>query len=790
MSKICLRKPVPALIAPLALLGASIAHASLEEIVVTANKRAQNVNDIGMSITALSAQTLSDQKLTTLEEITSSIPGLVFANSQQNTPIITLRGIGFNESSLGVYPATSLYVDEIPLPFPAMASHSAYDLERVEVLKGPQGVLFGQNSTGGAINFIAAKPTDQLTWGGEIGYGRFNRLETNAFISGPFSDNVGARLAVQNVSSDDWQKSMTGNGENGEEDYTAARMLLRFEPTDDSEINININGWRDASDPQALQFIAAVPRRFDAVPDYALRQVAEPFAREDARYADWTGTLSGDKEFIQSSIRGDVELTDKVTLTSLLAYSDYEQDQIQDGDGQSLETADFRTYGDIQSTFLEVRLDGDLNDALHWVIGANYENSHTTENQLQAFRDNTSSRPSNLLFNRVRSNLKQEIKSHALFANLDYDLTDALTAKIGARYTATKINADMCLHASPNGPGTPDLSAGTGSNGARLFNILGGLFGSVPFTPIQVDDCLTLNYDNVPGFPFLDTLDEDNVSWRAGFDYQFDQETLLYANISQGYKAGSYPSLSSSNFESFEPVSQESVMAYEIGFKKSLADARVQWNGAAFYYDYEDKQVRGKVQLPIFGTLDRLVNVPESTVRGVETDIVAMLSDNLTLTAAITYVDSEVDQYTGFTVFGDIMDFSGESLPYTPELTYNLDLDYRIPVSGGEVFMGLNLMSQSSADAVFNGDDLALNPANVSAGFQKSITENYLVVEDYTILGARLGYQSGDGHWQLMIWGKNLTDEYYYNSVVSTSESGARMAGRPRTFGVTLGYTY
>jgi len=229
-----------------------------------------------MSISAVSGQRLAEQKLTSLEEITSIVPGLVFATSQQNTPILTLRGVGFNESSLGVYPATSLYVDEIPLPFPVMAAHSAYDLERVEVLKGPQGVLFGQNSTGGAINFIAAKPTQELSYGGNFSYGRFNKIETNAFVSGGLTESTSARLSIQAVNADEWQKSVTRGDENGEESYAAARLQLRFEPTDTAEINLNINGWRDKSDPQAMQLIAVTPKNYEAAPANALRQAAIP----------------------------------------------------------------------------------------------------------------------------------------------------------------------------------------------------------------------------------------------------------------------------------------------------------------------------------------------------------------------------------------------------------------------------------------------------------------------------------------------------------------------------------
>lgn len=801
--------PSVAKLFPVSLLATSIlcsgyASAALEEIVVTANKRAESANDIGLSIAAVSGSKLKEQKLTSLEEITSVVPGLVFATSQQNTPILTLRGVGFNESSLGVYPATSLYVDEIPLPFPVMAAHSSYDLERVEVLKGPQGVLFGQNSTGGAVNFIAAKPTDEFSYGGDISYGRFKKIETNAFVSGRFNDLLSARLAVQNVRSDDWQQSVTSDQENGEESYTAGRLQLRLEPTDTATININLNGWRDKSDPQAMQFIAATPKRFDQAPGNAATQFGIPFAKEDNRSADWSAIdrPSGDKQFSQLSVRGDFELNDSMTMTALLAHSDYEQDQVQDGDGHHLVTAGFvQNKGEIQSTFAEIRLASNNDSGVRWVLGANYEDSSTEEDQLLQFSDNTTYRPQTFFISRTGSLLEQEIESYAVFGNVDYDFTEDLTLKLGARYTDTTIDADSCNYAAANAPGTIDSSGGSGSNVAAIFNFLGGLSGN-PFTPIGLDDCFTLNappLQGVPGIPFVSTLAEDNISWRVGLDYQFNDDTLLYANISQGYKAGSYPTLAANDYSQLQPVTEESVLSYEAGFKKSLADSRVQWNGAIFYYDYEDKQVRGKIQIPLFGPLDRLVNVPESTITGLETDVVAQLTDKLTLTAAITYVDSEVDKYTGFDVYGVERDLSGNDIPFTPEITYSLDLDYRTPLGDGTFFMGLNVVGQSDSDAVFDGDDLDISDApapgsspinGVDAGVHKSITEKYFVVESYATLGARIGYESDDGRWKAMLWGKNITDEYYYNSVVASSEGGARVAGKPRTFGITLGYTY
>ena len=168
-----------------------------------------------------------------------------------------LRGIGFNESSLGVYPAVSVYVDQVPLSFPVLASHSAYDLERIEVLKGPQGTLFGQNSTGGAINYIAAKPTKTFEAGGDMSFGRFNAIEGNGYISGPLSDSVRARLAVTGKNADGWQYSYTQpNEKNGKESYVAGRLTVDVDATDKIKLSFSANGWKDKSDPQAQQLIA------------------------------------------------------------------------------------------------------------------------------------------------------------------------------------------------------------------------------------------------------------------------------------------------------------------------------------------------------------------------------------------------------------------------------------------------------------------------------------------------------------------------------------------------------
>jgi iron complex outermembrane receptor protein len=165
------------------------------DIIVTAQKREQNINKVGLTITALGAGALEERNIQSAQDIAQAVPGLSYTESANNTPVYTLRGVGFYDTSLGSYPTTSVYLDQVPLPFPILTSLTAFDLERIEVLKGPQGTLFGQNSTGGAINYIAAKPTDTFSAGIEGSYGRFDGFRQRSLGRGPTRPHRRARRA-------------------------------------------------------------------------------------------------------------------------------------------------------------------------------------------------------------------------------------------------------------------------------------------------------------------------------------------------------------------------------------------------------------------------------------------------------------------------------------------------------------------------------------------------------------------------------------------------------------------
>jgi iron complex outermembrane recepter protein len=745
---------------------------ALEEIVVTANKREEKIDKVGLTITAISAQTLQEQHITSLQDVAAAVPGLSFSPTTTNTPIFTLRGIGYNGNSLGAYPAVTVYMDQAPLPFPVMTSHSAFDLQQIEVLKGPQGTLFGENSTGGAINYIAAKPTDHFEAGGDLSYGNFNSAEENLYVSGPLSSTVSARLAINAFNQDAWQQSYTGHGTNGEMSYQAGRLIVNWSPGNIVNFSLNLNGWIDKSQPQALQYVAMVPAEPATTQP---QQLTYPFPPANARAADWGPVRPrGDRDFYQGALRADINLPDNIVLTSLTTYDDFTQKQATDVDGTALAIEDLnKDDGYIHTLSQELRFAG-RGDAYRWVVGGNYETSTTFENEITNYLDDSEVNAGNLFINQSGNTVLQKMRNVAGFVNGEYDLSPQFTVRAGARYTDAKDNATICGYSPGDG------------RVATLFNFLGDLLGKVPFTPITPNDCYTLNQNFVPGEPFSSTLQQNNVSWKVGLDYHLDDTTLLYTNISRGYKAGSFPSLSAATFVQLQPVTQESVTSYEAGIKAAWWDHRVRFDAAAFYYDYKDKQIEGKEADPIFVILNILVNVPKSRVFGTEAQLTVEPVEGLTLTGSTTYLDSRIQDYTGINVLGEKENFAGESLPFTPLWSGRLDAEYRfhVPYANGAPFVGMTVGGQTSSTAVPGGNHIQI-PVTPDNRVYPGDTYPY-ELNPYATVDARVGYAAQSDTWKVWLWGKNILDKYYWTNVVTSNDATARFAGYPATYGITF----
>ena len=751
----------------------------LEEIVVTANKRQQSINDVGLTVTAMSGQAIQNRQITNPEEFAAIIPGLALAPSSHNTPVYTLRGVGYNADALAVYPAVSLYLDEAPLPFPVLGGRTLFDLERVEVLKGPQGTLFGQNSTGGAINYIAAKPTAEPEGNIEVGYGRFNEFTANGFVSGPISDRTGARLAFDYRDRDQWQRSYTRDDEIGGQEYVAARLILESSPTDRLSLSLSLNGSIDKSDPQAKQTITIIPSAAGAPTEDEANYPLIP--DNDARLADWSPDPypEGDRKMMQGSLRIDYDITDTVTLTSLSTYNRLDQDPVTDLDGGAPQFADNpKDEGEMRTFNQELRLSNASapGASLRWTLGANYDTAEIKEDQHIAYADNSLSNAANLFINISGIDSEADIENYAVFGNVEYDISEDLTLRAGARYTDTTNDTYICGYS----PGDGQV--------AELFTLLGEIFTGQRIE-LGPRDCYTLNDQLLPGEPFEFKLSEDNVSWKVGADYRLNMDTLLYVNVSEGYKAGSFPAITASVQSALIPATQESVLSYELGTKATLLDGRMQANAAVFYQEYEDKQIQGTLKDELFGLLQQLQNVPESRILGAETDVSWVPVDGLTLTGSVSYLDTEVEKFESTDIYGDDQDFSGDRLPFAPEWTVVLDVDYRAPLGPRgefELFMGFTYNHRTDADAYIGGSRIPLpDRADI-----RTLYERPFIIDGYTTVDARLGLQMLESGLTITAWGKNLFDEFYATNLVSNSDVVMRMVGQPRTYGVTVSYDF
>ena len=751
---------------------------TVEEIVVTAQKRVQSISDVGLTISAMGSETLERQGVKSLSDLAGQVPGLTYAPSDFGTPVFTLRGVGFYDNSIGGYPTTSVYVDEIPLTFPVYTTHANLDVERVEVLKGPQGTLFGQNSTGGAINYIAAQPTNTVSAGANTTFGRFDQGDVDGYISGPLTDTLRARLAVEHDFGGDWQHSYTRTDFLGAKDVTNARLLLDWRPTDDLKLLLNLNGWQDKSDPQAGQFIANFPQLSLGPNKSAVNPAVAnyPFAPKYSTAADWDPNHrpEADKRQYQAALRGDYDITENIVLTSITSYVEYRVNQALDQGATSVDLFEYDDAGSANSFSQELRVAGGEGSPFRWVGGGNYERSHTDEQTYQNYADST--------VYTVYGNsdgkdyAKQRMENYAGFANGEYVLFPNLTAKLGGRYTHSSVTARECTYDAGDGNTIPTY--------AGLYSFL---HPGVPFPATKIGDCETLLQNGQPGL-FVDTLTQSNISWRAGLDYKVTPDVLFYVNVAKGYKAGSFPAISAVTYRNYLPVAQESLLDYEGGFKTKFFNHKLQVDGAAFYYDYSNKQLLTKIPDPLVRTATALANIPKSQVKGAELEVTAVPIEGLHLSSGLTYLDATITNYVGINAATIEANFAGTPIPFTPKWQYVLSADYDIPPTGKiQPFIGASLTGRTDTTSIVGSAVGAI----IQPGYRSSVplADTYSL-PGYKVLDLRAGVEAADGTWRVMAWAKNVANTYYWQNVVTAFDGVTRYAGQPQTYGVTVSYRF
>jgi outer membrane receptor protein involved in Fe transport len=740
-----------------AAVSASGGGAQVEELVVTAQKREEKLQDVPMSVNAISGTQLAAKGITQVADLDKVVPGFTFRPSNFGTPVYTIRGVGFFENTVTVAPAVSVYVDQIPLPYSVMTEGASVDLERVEVLKGPQGTLFGQNATGGAINYIAAKPTSSFAAGGNVGYGNFNAFHADGFVSGPVSDRVTARLALSTDQRGDWQRSVSRDDSLGRRNFTDGRLVVDWRPSDTVFIEANFNGWIDKSDSQAAQFVA-----FRAIKPTGYKDVVPLFAAltpapNNDRAADWDAntSLRRNDNFYQGSLHADWDITPDVKLTSLTAYSGLHQVAPSDSDGTPIVNQLRHLHTDIHSFYQELRLSGTTDqDRLKWMVGLNYGKDRDRDRQFTN-TDATNDGIGALRWFDYRVRNDQDVETKAVFGSVDYKLTPTLTGQASVRYTSSDNRFTGCLQ-----------DAGDGQ--------LAAAFSQIASHPITAGSCVTLTPPpaSTPVAIVQKSLNENNVSWRLGLSWKPAPDQMVYLTVTKGYKAGSFPSVAALTPDQFDPIQQESVLAYEAGFKSTLLDRTLQLDAAVFYYDYRDKQLIG-FKTTAFGNLPGFISIPKSQVPGAEVDVVWRPIEPLTVSLGASYVDSKVtSSLVTNDPFGNAESIDGEAFPNSPKWHLTGDVQYKAQLAQGWLwFAGAGAQYRSATTAAFAGGPL-------------------FNVRGYTLLDLRGGVESENGRWRVTAWGNNVTDQFYVTNVSHVVDAVARVTGMPATYGVTLGYRY
>jgi iron complex outermembrane recepter protein len=743
-----------------------------DEIIVTAQKREERLRDVPMSITAATSEQLQSRGVTTTDDLAKIVPGFAAQKTNNGLPIYFIRGVGFFDASLGVSPAVTVYSDQAPIPFTPMARGAILDLERVEVLKGPQGTLFGQNATGGAINYISAKPTDSFEAGVNLQFGRFAALNTEGFVSGPLSSTVSARVAVRGESSSNWQSNYANGDKIGERRFINGRAIVDFKPSDNARFELQVTGWRDKSDsqqPQLTRYIPQTPVSAGGRPTvFPIASFA--IAPNNPRAAAWDPgrSFARDDWYVGASLRGDVDLSDTITLTSISSYGKYRTALPQDGDATIFALDLVTTRGSIKTYSQELRI-AQSQGAFQWMLGGNYQNDRTSERQAFDPVVDSNEQLFGIPWDSFGMRNDQRIKTASVFASAQFQLSDTLTVQGSARYSDQKRDYAGC---------TADLGDG---DIAGAFAFLSFALTGTPQT-IPAGGCITLNANGTPASIITSELDEDNFSWRGSVNWNPSDSALVYANITKGYKAGSFPTLAAAVSTQLAGIKQESVLAYEIGTKIELADRKVQIDGAAFYYDYTDKQLTGFQSIFPFGPLPSLVSIPKARVQGVELNVILRPVAGLTLTVGGSHLKTKVlrDPPAPIGPFGGAGTFVGQRFPLTPKWQGVADLEYRFPaLSNGDAFFGATLAGRTGSSSVLFGQQPA-----------QAALEQLLVSNGYATLDLRAGIDLDANDMRVEIWGRNVTNRYYSINNIRSADSVFRFAGQPATYGISLNYRF
>jgi iron complex outermembrane receptor protein len=591
-----------------------------EVIMVTAQKRAQNINEIGIAVTAFNGDDIKNIGAGQPLDLAAQTSNLNINNTFQNSvPNVSIRGLGLNDYAVNNNPAAGLYIDEVYLSSPAMLSFQLFDVERVEVLKGPQGTLYGRNTTAGTVTFVSKKPNDITEGYFSLDYGTYGRTAIEGAITGEITEGLNGRFSAKTVRQSEGHQTNRETGEDvGEVDMTSWRALLNWMPNDDIDVLVNIHGGTDKSDT----WLVKVDNQTTADDDkYANIKPYESAGRDDHFV---------DIKSVGASIIVNWEINNDLSLTSVTGYEKYERQHVEDRDGTALVQLDGEYLNTIEQQSQEIRFTYDKDDLV--LIGGAFYGIDEIKT-----RDRFDVKQLIPTYYSLGNEYKQKAKTGGLFLHSENQLDDDFKLTAGVRYTdETKDFFDAFAFAYIDAHPT---------NGGTQFDV----------------------YD-----PVSNDYSVNDLSGKIGIDYSGLDDTLLYASISKGFKSGNFQGQLSFDPTALDSFKEEEVIAYEMGFKSSLNERSVQLNGSVFFYDYQDMQMYGPLyysevlQSPLFG----IDNVGDATLQGLELDLAWAATEELTIKAGLGLLDTEV---TKSVVVGVK---NGSELPNSPSVNFNSNIRY------------------------------------------------------------------------------------------------------------------
>lgn len=602
-----------------------LAHAQsggnqLQEIVVTAQRHRQNFNDVGISGSVFSSRQIADSGFRKLNDIADQTPNVQIKDTLANSiPNVTIRGIGLNDYAVNNNPAVGIYVDGVYLVSPAMLTFGLFDLKRIEVLKGPQGDLYGRNTTGGAINFISNKPSRVTDVEMQTGYGNYDSWHFEGAVGGALSKTLTGRFAMQTVQRDSgWQTNYVTGGRVGKIHRTAARLQLDWKPTSSLNLLWNLHGGYDGSDVSLIKVV-------NVTTTLGSQYAADPYVSGASNHPHMQLKSLG------SSLTATWTVNKRLSLTSISAYDHFTRLHVEDRDGTILKELDGTFKNHIDQYSQEVRMTY-LGPSLVLIGGVFYSQD--------LVRDVDSYDSGHLLsllglsgFQTIGNQYRQRTETGAAYVHSEWTFAPKWTLVTGARFT--------------------DVHKTFG--GATTFLIANGVRADV-FPPVSR------------------AYSSHDFSGKIGLNYKVLPGTLLYTSVSRGFKSGGFQGQLAFDPSVLTPFKDETLLAYELGAKSRLLHNSLQVNTSVFDYEYHRAQFYGPLFNSPLGVLFGITNVGNARVQGVEADAwwhpTARLGIHVGVGGLRTRIIKSV--VPGVT--------TGSPLPNAPKLTGDFLVRYRWPV--------------------------------------------------------------------------------------------------------------